>query len=188
MIGFLRGIVFSFGNDYLLLEVNGVGYRITFYHPEKIKIGEELLIYTYQNVREDEISLYGFLSLEEYDLFTKLITVKGLGPKTASSILARVSVNDILKAIDSDDVAFMKKMPGIGAKTASQIILDLKGKLQTLPKTNISKYDSKFDDVIAALKSLGYKQGEIEAIIPTLAKEELDTNAYIRKALNLLLR
>ena len=77
MIGFVRGIVHAFGLDYVLIDVNGIGYRIGFYHPEVLRVGKEMTIYTYQNVREDEISLYGFLSLQEYDLFTKLISVKG---------------------------------------------------------------------------------------------------------------
>ena len=75
MIGFLRGKVHLFGNDYVLLDVNNVGYRINFYHPEKLKIGEEVLIYTYENIREDEQSLFGFLSYAEYELFVKLISV-----------------------------------------------------------------------------------------------------------------
>ena len=93
MIGFLRGKVHLFGNDYVLLDVNDVGYRINFYHPEKLKIGEEVLIYTYENIREDEQSLFGFLSYAEYELFVKLISVKGLGPKIASGILAKSKVD-----------------------------------------------------------------------------------------------
>ena len=129
MIGFVRGTVYSFCLDYVLVDTGNLGYRINFYHPEYLAKGKEVTIFTYQNVREDEISLYGFLSLEEYDLFTKLISVKGLGPNIASNILARASVDSIAKAIEDNDVSFIKRMPGIGAKTASQIILDLKGKL-----------------------------------------------------------
>ena len=101
MIGFVRGIVHAFSLDYVLIDVNGVGYRINFYHPEFLSLGKEVTIYTYQNVREDEISLYGFTSLEEYDLFIKLISVKGLGPKNASNILAKASVDKIVLAIEN---------------------------------------------------------------------------------------
>ena len=92
MIGFVRGIVHAYGADYVLIDTGAVGYRINFYHPEALSKGKEMIIYTYQNVREDELSLYGFLSLEEYDLFTKLISVKGLGPKIASNILSRAYI------------------------------------------------------------------------------------------------
>ena len=99
MIGFVRGTVHAYGTDYVLIDVNGVGYRINFYHPEALSKGKEMIVYTYQNVREDELSLYGFLSLEEYDLFIKLISVKGLGPKIASNILSPktklICINDV---------------------------------------------------------------------------------------------
>ena len=105
MIGFVRGKVHAYGMDYVLIDVNGIGYRINFYHPEALSIGKEMTIYTYQNVREDEISLFGFLSLAEYDLFIKLISVKGLGPKIASNILSRSSVESIVTAIETGDIA-----------------------------------------------------------------------------------
>ena len=164
MIGFLRGTVHAFGSDYLLLDVNNVGYRINYYHPDTLAKGKEVTIYTYQNVREDEISLFGFVSLEEYDLFVKLISVKGLGPKTASNILAVASVDSIIEAIENGDVSFMNRMPGVGKKTASQIILDLKGKL---------------------VKALGYRNSEISAVLKKLDKDG-SVNDKIRKALSLL--
>lgn len=185
MIGFLRGVVYAYGAEYVLLDVNGVGYRISFYHPEALSPGREMTIFTYQNVREDAITLFGFLSLEEYELFMKLISVKGIGPKTACGILARASVNDILKAIELGDAAFMKKMPGIGAKAASQIILDLKGKLVPVGN-NKTENDQQTEEVIAALKSLGYKQSEIDAVLPKVKAEGLDLSGSIRRALNLL--
>ena len=181
MIGFVRGKVHAFSKNYVLIDVNGIGYRINFNHPDKLKINEEITIYTYQNVREDEISLFGFLSLEEYDLFVKLISVKGLGPKIASSILGRSSVETIVKAIEDEDVNFMRNMPGVGNKTASQIILDLKGKL-----AEGDEDDDRFDDVIDALKKLGYKPQEIKPIIKQISKENLAEEEYIKKALQLL--
>ena len=184
MIGFVRGIVHAFSLDYVLIDVNGVGYRINFYHPEFLSLGKEVTIYTYQNVREDEISLYGFTSLEEYDLFIKLISVKGLGPKNASNILAKASVDKIVLAIENGDVDFIKKLPGIGNKTASQIILDLKGKLVE----TASVPDKSMSEVVSALKSLGYRPSEITPVINALKGENLDTNGYIKKALAMLAR
>lgn len=186
MIGFLRGKVFSYSSEYVLLDVNNVGYRINFYHPEKLKKDEEILIFTYENIREDEDSLYGFLSLAEYDLFVKLISVKGLGPKIASGILASSNVDDIIEAIENGDVGFMRSMPGVGAKTASQIILDLKGKL--VESSDVKVNESKLNDVSEALKSLGYKTSEIKPIIKELAKEDLSTDEYIKRALAMLIK
>lgn len=187
MIGFLRGIVHYFDSDYVLLDVNNVGYRINFFHPESLKLGQEITIYTYENIREDEQSLYGFLTLEEYDLFVKLISVKGLGPKIASGILAKASVNSVIEAIENDDVTFMRSMPGVGGKTASQIILDLKGKLVSSNEST-SYDDSKMNDVVEALKALGYKQNEIRPVIRNIAKLDLTTDGYIKAALKMLMK
>jgi len=187
MIGFLRGKVHHFGLDYVLLDVNNVGYRINFYHPELLKKGEEITIYTYENVREDEQSLYGFLSLDEYDLFVKLISVKGLGPKIASGILSASSVDTVIEAIENEDVAFMRSMPGVGAKTAGQIILDLKGKLVSEPVSTAAT-NAKMNDVAQALGTLGYKPSEIKPVIKELSKEDLSADEYLRRALAMLIK
>ena len=181
MIGFVRGTVFSFGLDYVLIDVNGIGYRINFYHPNALTVGKEMTIYTYQNVREDEISLFGFLTLQEYDLFIKLISVKGLGPKNACNILSRESVENIISAIENGDVEFMKRMPGIGNKTASQIILDLKGKLVE----EIAIGNESLNEVVDALKTFGYKMQEIKPIIKKLENEKGSTDELVKKALQM---
>ena len=172
MIGFVRGIVHAYGLDYVLLDTGNIGYRINFFHPESLSLGKEMTIYTYQNVREDEISLYGFFSIQEYDLFTKLISVKGLGPKIASNILASGSVD------------YMRRMPGIGNKTASQIILDLKGKLVEVE--NIE--NDKLVDVSDALKQFGYRPQEIKAVLKKIENEKGSTDELIKKALALLVK
>ncbi|MBQ2510232.1 MAG: Holliday junction branch migration protein RuvA [Erysipelotrichaceae bacterium] len=184
MIGFVRGTVHAYGLDYVLIDVNGVGYRISFYHPESLSLGKEMTIYTYQNVREDEISLFGFLSLQEYDLFVKLISVKGLGPKIASGILSSASVDSIITAIETRDIDFMRRMPGVGNKTASQIILDLKGKLVEVDRID----NDKLVDVSDALKQLGYKPAEIKGVLKKLEKEDGSTEELIKKALSLLMK
>jgi len=189
MIGFLRGIVYSYSADSLLLDVNGVGYRLNFYHPASLKIGEEVTIYTYQHVREDAILLFGFLSLEEYELFMKLISVKGIGPKIACGILASGNLNEIYTAIENGDVAYMKKMPGVGSKAASQIILDLKGKLVETSNNNSKgkqEESAEINEVITALKGLGYKNSEVEAILPSLRNSEGSVNELLKQALMLL--
>ena len=182
MIGFVRGKVHAYGVDYVLIDVNGIGYRINFNHPESLSIGQEITIYTYQNVREDEISLFGFLSLEEHDLFVKLISVKGLGPRIASSILGRASAESVIKAIEEGDVEFMKRMPGVGNKTASQIILDLKGKLV---ETGDVEVDDRLKDVQDALKQFGYKKQEIKPVMKALRNEKGSTDELVKKALKM---
>ena len=184
MIGFVRGIVHAYGLDYVLLDTGNIGYRINFFHPESLSLGKEMTIYTYQNVREDGISLYGFLSIQEYDLFTKLISVKGLGPKIASNILASGSVDSIISAIETGDIDYMRRMPGIGNKTASQIILDLKGKLVEVE--NIE--NDKLVDVSDALKQFGYRPQEIKAVLKKIENEKGSTDELIKKALALLVK
>ena len=184
MIGFVRGIVHAYGLDYVLLDTGNIGYRINFFHPESLSLGKEMTIYTYQNVREDEISLYGFLSIQEYDLFTKLISVKGLGTKIASNILASGSVDSIISAIETGDIDYMRRMPGIGNKTASQIILDLKGKLVEVE--NIE--NDKLVDVSDALKQFGYRPQEIKAVLKKIENEKGSTDELIKKALALLVK
>ncbi len=187
MIGFVSGTVHAYGTDFVLIDVNGIGYRINFYHPEALSKGKQMTVYTYQNVREDEISLYGFLSLEEYDLFVKLISVKGLGPKIASNILSRASVDAIITAVETGDVDFIRHMPGIGNKTASQIILDLKGKLVDTSEDGTDNSEE-LNDVYQALKQLGYKPAEIRPVMKKLAKEKGSTDELIRKALSMLMK
>lgn len=181
MIGFLRGKVHAFSKDYVLLDVNGVGYRINFQHPEYLKLNEEVTIYTYQNVSENDMSLFGFKTLQEYDFFVKLISVKGLGPKMASNMLAAADYETIIEAIEKEDLSFIKSMPGVGNKTASQIILDLRGKL-----AEGEEADDKLKDVFEALKQLGYKAAEIKPVLKSLSKEILSEDEYLKKALKLL--
>ena len=185
MIGFVRGLVHAYDVDYVLIDVNGIGYRINFNHPESLSLGKEMTIYTYQNVREDEISLYGFLSLQEYDLFVKLISVKGLGPKIASSILGRTSIENIVKAIEDGDVEFMKRMPGVGNKTASQIILDLRGKLVS---NGGDVEDDRLKEVQEALKQFGYKAQEIKPVMKALRNEYGSTDELVKKALKMFVK
>ena len=188
MIAFIVGKVYSYGKDYVVVENNGVGYYLNFSRPEKISLGQELMFHTYQHVREDDISLFGFLTPEEKILFMNLISVKGVGPKSAIAILGASPTSELVNAIELGDVGFLKRMPGIGAKTASQIILDLKGKL--VEEQNDSNYKSiAFDEAIAALKSLGYKTNEIQTITKELAAhQDLTTDEYIKTGLQLLLK
>ena len=186
MIGFVRGKVHAFGLDYCLIDVNGIGYRIHFRHPEKLKVNEEVIIYTYQNVREDEISLYGFLSLDEYNLFTKLISVKGLGPRMALPIIATGTVDGIADAIENNNLNYLKKFPKIGDKVAKQMVLDLKGKLGAI-NTGLFKKEDFSDELLEVLLGLGYKQADVKKVISKVdANRSLEEQ--VKEALKLMLK
>lgn len=188
MIGFIKGIVEEKGNDYVLLDHNGLGFMVYYPHALETKMKDEIKVYTYMNVREDDISLFGFSSPDEKALFMKLISVKGLGPKTALNILRAVSMKSLIMAIEEGDVAFMKKLPGIGAKTASQIVLDLQGKLVMQPTDAVSS-NNELEDALEALKSLGYKPQDINKIAKKLGEEKgLTSDAYLKMGLQMLMK
>ena len=129
MYAYLNGIIKDIESNYIVLDINGIGYLIYVANPYYYQIENSYKVYTYTHIREDEFSLYGFKSKEELDLFLKLISVKGLGPKMALPILATGSIEGIMDAIDRENILYLKKFPKIGDKVARQIILDLKGKL-----------------------------------------------------------
>ena len=186
MIAFIKGKVHSFTLDWVILDCGNIGYKIYFAHPEKLKLNEDVLLYTYQYIREDEHSLFGFLSQTDYDLFTKLISVKGVGCKTANSIFASSNTDRLVQAIEVSDIDYLKKLPGIGAKTASQIILDLKGKLVSEHKED-SKLSKSLIDTFDALKSLGYKQSELNPLVKQLENHvEQSTDALLKLSLQIL--
>lgn len=190
MIAFIKGTVYSLENDSIILDHQGIGYRIYLANPFALKIQDEAFLYIHQQVREDAITLFGFIHKEEHDLFLQLINVKGIGAKSVINMLKGSSASAIVTAIESGDVAFLKKLPGIGAKTASQIVLDLKGKLiHSLDvKENVNHIvaNEALKDAMEALKALGYKANELNGIEKSLAKEDLSTEAYIRKGLMIL--
>lgn len=187
MIAFIKGSVFSYNHDSLILENNGIGYRIYLSNPQSIDQNKEVTLFTYQHVREDAITLFGFPTIEEHDLFLQLISVKGVGPKTALSMLAACPCKDMIMAIENNDVKLLKGLPGIGAKTASQIVLDLKGKLVEEITEVETKENQQLADAMEALKSLGYKSSEIQSLKKELLEiEDATTDQYIRKALTIL--
>lgn len=187
MIAFIKGQIHSYGKDNVIIENHGIGYRVYVSNPMQVKGNEEVILYTYQHVREDAMILFGFASMEEHDLFMRLISVKGVGPRTALAMLAACSHKEMIMAIESNDVKFMKTLPGIGAKTASQIVLDLKGKLVEEEIELKVEENTNIRDAIEALKSLGYRTGELQGIANELAlEEEKSVDEYIRSALGIL--
>lgn len=183
MFSFIKGKIVETEKNYITLENQGIGYQIFVANPFSFPIGEEKTIYIYTHIREDEFSFYGFNSMEEKDLFLRLINVKGLGPKMALPMLATGSVAGIIDAIDRENVLYLTKFPKIGEKIARQIILDLKGKLAK----NEAISTSGFDELVEVLESLGYKNNDIKKILPKL-NSELKIEDQVKEALKLLLK
>jgi holliday junction DNA helicase RuvA len=200
---FIKGTVDFVGPEYLVVENSGIGYQISTPNPfiYASKMETMVTVYTYHYVREDVMALYGFETREEKKLFTKLLNVSGIGPKGALAILASGEVQQVVTAVENEDESFLVKFPGVGKKTARQMILDLKGKLQDIVPDyfpNLFNTDqlhlhtqagnSNLEEAILALKALGYSEKEIKKISPELRKEQMSTDQYIKKALQRLLK
>lgn len=183
MYGYIKGLVTELESNYIILENSGIGYLVFTASPYSFNINSEYKIYIYQNVKEDEISLYGFKTKEEKDLFLKLIDVKGLGPKMALPIIASNTTIDVIDAIEREDINYLKKFPKIGDKVARQIILDLKGKLVSTSNNNIDTNK----ELEEALEALGYKKQDVKKIIPNI-NSDLKIEEQIKQALKLLLK
>lgn len=181
MIYFLRGKVAIIEQESIVIDVRDVGYQMLVSHIEQFHVGDEVLVYTYNVVREDENYLIGFLDKEEKDVFLSLIKVKGLGPKTVINALSATTPSDVINAIASNNVAFLKKLPGLGAKAAGQIILDLKGEL-TGSKGNPKQYEEVYD----ALKTLGFKGAAIDRVLATINEPGATNEDILRIALKRL--
>ena len=185
MYGYITGKVVKITPKNIICDNGGIGYLIVVPNPYSYKLNNDYKIYTYQYVREDVIELYGFLSDEEKELFLKLISVSGIGPKSALSILATGTVNEICNAIESRNDAYLRKFPGIGSKASQQIILDLAGKLSF--NGGIAASSSKLDDVEDALIALGYNKKEIGKVISKL-DANMDEGELVKEALKKLVK
>ena len=183
MIYSLKGKVLLTDGDTVVIDVHDVGYQVLVSHVNDYEIGQEVFLYTYNVVREDEQYLVGFSSLDEKNVFLALIRVKGLGPRTVINALSATTPNDVKNAIASNNVVYLKKLPGIGAKAASQIILDLKGEL-TGTKGDPTVYDEVYD----ALKELGFKGAAIERVLATINEKDAKPEDVLRLALAKLRR
>lgn len=185
MYGYIKGVVTKVTPKYIICENNGIGYLLIVSNPYNYTVNKDYMIYLYQYVREDIIDLYGFMSEEEKELFLKLISVSGIGPKSALSILASASVNEIIRAIESRNDAYLKKFPGIGAKASQQIILDLRGKLDF--KDEVVSNSGNQKDVEDALVALGYNRKDITKVVSKL-DQSLDVGVLIKQALQKMVK
>ena len=183
MYAYIKGFIKEIESNYIVLDNNGIGYLIYTPNPYSFNIDEEYTVYIYQNVKEDELTLYGFKLKEEKDLFLKLIEVKGLGCKMALPIIATGSINGIIDAIERENILYLKKFPKIGDKVAKQIILDLKGKLNA---TGVVTNNNN-DELIEVLKGLGYKTQDILKVVRQV-NTNLSLEDQIKEALKLFLK
>ena len=187
MYDYIKGTITCLKNNAIVLDNNGVGYLIYVSNPYSFEVGKEYKVFVYQKIAEDEQCLYGFKTIEEKDLFLKLISVKGLGCKMALPILAVGSINGIMDAIERENVLYLKKFPKIGDKLAKQIVLDLKGKLEFIGVGISEDEVTTENELKEVLIGLGYKDKELK---PVLAKVDtsLSIEEQVKDALKLLLR
>ncbi|MBR3131678.1 Holliday junction branch migration protein RuvA [Candidatus Saccharibacteria bacterium] len=190
MISHIKGVLEEKFNNSIIVDVHGVGYEVNLSAPdfESLKLGDSVKLYTYQKVSESEIALYGFLSLAAKKLFELLISVNGVGPKAAMSILSLASPEEVRNAIANADSAFVAKAPGVGKKSAERVIVDLSDKVglpthygTTLMRTPGSR--PKNDEALDALIALGFPLKEA-----TAALERVDPNLPVSQRVRLALR
>ncbi|MDL2292161.1 Holliday junction branch migration protein RuvA [Acholeplasma sp. OttesenSCG-928-E16] len=182
MYSYIKGVVKEVNPTNIVIENNEIGYLIITPNPYNYKLDDKVIIFLYHYVREDIFNLYGFPSTESRDLFIKLISVSGIGPKSALSILASGKTNDVVEAIESGDAKYLTRYPGIGLKSAQQIILDLKGKL-TIEDSLIPDQSS---DCVDALMALGYGRTEIKKALKKV-NHDLKVEDMIKQALQILI-
>lgn len=194
MISFLIGVIDEKRENYLTIDVNGVGYELTVSNNTLVSLpmpGENAKIYTYLSVREDGVSLYGFSTTEERDLFNKLITVSGIGPKVAITILSGLSISDLIVAISNQDVKLLSKIKGLGKKTAERLCLELKDKLNILDagiSVNDNNFDANYDEdavqmATDTLISLGINKNEAYMLARSNAANNATAEEIISKSL-----
>ena len=199
MIDFLRGHVVYIHTDYVVLDVNGVGYRVFVGNPYALMNEEsEIVLYTHQHVREDAILLYGFPTREEQAMFRKLLEVSGIGPRVALGILSGGRPEEVAAAIQREDLAFLTRLPGIGKKTAQRIVLDLKDKLDVFavpaaraeaPAPAAAGKPSAWLEAKEALLALGYREAETDrawSMISSQVTEDDTVETLMKKALQAL--
>ncbi len=201
MYAYIKGTLEVKTTGYVVIEANGIGYKIFMSETaiEKLgEIGSIVKIHTYMRVREDDISLFGFNTNEELRMFELLLSVSGIGAKTSISILSNITPSSFALAVISNDVGTLKKLPGIGAKSAQRVILELRDKLKTEEAITQNKEqeeiklaiqdNERVGEAISALQVLGYSRKEIETALEKVDTNTLSVEDIIRKGLNNLAR
>lgn len=189
MIASLRGLLLKKGSDHVILEVGGVGFRVLvpgFVLDRIGSAGHELTLVTHLHVREEELSLYGFITEEDKELFEQLLTVSGIGPRTAMNALSALPQEALRQALANEDLTTLTRIPGVGKKTAQRLVLDLKdkvGKTATEPAASFAGLTVAETEVMAGLTSLGYSLAEAREAVRALPDEKLTVEEQILLAL-----
>ena len=187
MIGSIRGIVEKKGKDFQLIQVGGIGLKVfvpAYVAEESTRVGEEVKLLTHLHLKENELALYGFVQEEELELFEMLISVPGVGPKAALSLLSHLSPSALQEAIASEQASILTRVPGIGSKTARNIVFHLKDKIRVTAPAAVSPALARADEeVIAALTSLGYSLVEAQRAVQSVPKEVTEVEERLRLAL-----
>ncbi len=189
MISRLTGTIVHSDLKSIVLDVQGVGYKVAVSPDIFTKFDKkgQVTLWTYLAVRENALDLYGFLSLSELNFFELLITISGIGPKTAMGILNVASVHSLETAIHTGDTSHLTKISGIGKKVAEKIVMELKDKIGTGVQSPEQEQTMRNDsDVVEALKALGYSPAEARDVLKKLPKTLIKTNDKIREALKIL--
>lgn len=189
MIAALKGIVDTIDTPYIIVDVNGIGYKVLVSNTilSSLSIGAPIKLFTYTHVREDLLELFGFLHLSDLKLFEKLISISGIGPKTAVGIFTLGTGSEIINAISQGDVTFFSGVPRLGKKNAQKIILELKGKLiddaELLGSSGLSNGNG---EVIAALQHFGFSTREAQDALQNISANGQTTEEKIKLALKYL--
>jgi len=190
MISRLTGTIIDISEKYVVIDVGGVGYKVYCASDTLASLSQDTQVsmYTYLAVREDALDLYGFGSMQEKNFFEMLISVSGIGPKSALGILSTTSTDTLAQAIGTGDTSYLTKVSGIGRKTAEKIVLELRDKMRAnvdTKKDNSGTLRAE-SDIIEALKALGYSQNEARETLKEIPQTITGTNERIREALKIL--
>lgn len=193
MFAFLEGKIDQIEAGGIILLVHGIGYRLKVGNPYQFNVGDQVRFYTHLVTTDTELILYGFSDFNELILFEKLLKVSGIGPKSAHVIVASKDAKNLSEAVENNDVKMLTRFPGVGKRTAQQIILDLKGKLNSMTSASTQAdldpvVNPALQDAIEALMALGYTEKEVNKAKKILQAEpgQLKTQEYLKKGLNIL--
>ena len=197
MFAYIKGNLEMKFAGYVVIDVGGIGYKIFMSEKAIEELGDTgniVKVYTHYHVREDDISIYGFNTNEELNMFELLLGVSGIGAKSAINMLSNITPSSFALAVITNDTSKLVKIPGIGAKSAARIVLELKDKLKTIEQAEtkdskikeIVEDDNKVTEAISALQVLGYNKKEIEKAFEKMEKENITVEDMIRKGLSML--
>lgn len=182
MLYSIKGKVTDFDKKYVIIEANNIGYEIMVSDIRDFKLGDDVFLYLYHVIKQDDEYLVGFKDLDQKNAFKLLLNVQGIGPKSAMSILANVTLDELLTAISNNNLEFIESIPGISDRTASQILLDLK---QYIAKSN-KENNELYKEIKSILKGFNYKVKDIDRVLPKIYIPNGSREQIVKEALRRL--